>query len=125
MREKIIYKLSDKGNYSYKGPMSQQMFIITEFLESDVQVFEDDFLIWINGSSISAGGNVCFLEKKGDYINIFYEFDDPMIPVSIKKIYFIEMLQEWKKIFKNKPSAYSVTWDGEKVTFEALDKIEE
>ena len=116
MQKTILYRL-DGCVYSAEGRLDQIIFVISEFLTSDVLCYCPSFKQWALSKELNFGGNVCGLYRNGDIIELTYDFDETNTIIKMTTQNFIAMLDQWEEICKKEYPEILLSWDGDKVTF--------
>lgn len=95
---------------------NQQLFILGLFLTDDYQRNPNFFKNWLNNYNQNTGGNVTILIKENQNIIIGWDISDTFL--KLEKEIFLNLLNEWDKILKEKPDEVTITWDGKEVRFD-------
>lgn len=121
MNDYVKINLTDLGTYLNEESSSDEMEVLGHFLTSDVGCYWPSFKEWAEGNEYPRiGGNLSDLEKEGDYILLkLDEYIDPELVVfKIPKQAFIELLNAWGKMCKQKPPHILITYNGQRFTVE-------
>ena len=112
-------KLKYRGrSYHLSEDYADKLYLLAYFLLCDVTSSAANSIKWLNDPSVDyAAINFAFLEKEGDIIIIGREsaeneYEDIF---EIKVNNLIEVLEKWKKLYKEKPKEIIITYDGQHV----------
>jgi hypothetical protein len=104
------------GNYTARSDTTIEMCILGKFLASDVRSSALSFKEWLlDETQTFTGGNITNIEKEGNDVLLndqYSEQPDGGPYFRIPKREFINLLDEWEKICKEKPQEVLVEWDG-------------
>lgn len=124
MNHYVQVNLTSYGNYFDGESSNEEMEILGSFLTSDIGLHLEGFKKWANeeGSS-QLGGNITDLEKNDTHIFISYDpyLFDTKTNFKIPKQAFIDLLDDWEKMCKQKPPHILVTYDGYRFTVKGIN----
>jgi len=118
----VRYRKTEDNEYNYLNASNIEMNILGNFLIYDGRYGVSEFKEWaLDDRYTSSGGNITLLEKENDFIIINDEFRERQgeaLGFKIPKQAFINLLDEWDKVFNQKPLEILITYDGQKFTIE-------
>lgn len=126
MNEYVKINLTNLGTYLDGESSSDEMEVLGSFLVSDVRCSIDGFKEWAEEDKYpSIGGNLSYLEKKSDYIVL--QYDEFIFPDLINLIFkipkqsFIDLLNVWGKVCRQRPPHILIIYNGQRFTVERCD----
>jgi hypothetical protein len=103
------------------------MDILGTFLMCDVRCNQSSlFGRWAVDDSLgmNTGGNVTFLEKRGEYVFLTDQLSEEETPTELKmtRKQFVEVFDYWLKVIcKTKPKEVIIKYENDQFTFETKD----
>ena len=94
--------------------------IFGDILGTEVLGDSDQYRESIRRNDKLLDGNVCSIEKKGDQIIISHDWIAPELEIKMSVTNFLELLDEWDKIWIQQPEELLLTWDGKQVHFQTI-----
>jgi hypothetical protein len=101
-----------------KFDIDNNLCILIDFLRFDVGCYRSSFEKWVrdDNTELNSGGNETILEKENN--NIIITLDRTNEELIMSKQSFIQMLEDWKRLCKERPEVVIMKWDGANVIFE-------
>ena len=94
--------------------------ILGDILGTEVLKYSEQYREDIRKNDKFLGGNVCSIERKGDQIIISHDWIAPELEIKMSVTNFLELLDEWDKIWIQQPEELLLTWDGKQVHFHTI-----
>ncbi len=124
MQDQVKLFLRDDDYYSDKIS-SYEMFILVNFLLSEVSLASSSWKNWIlDPSQDLTLGNITEVDKEGDHIflrDLFSEEPEggPYLKISIKEL--LNIIDSWDQLLKTKPKEILITRENGTITMEGKD----
>lgn len=121
--KQLFFTFQKNGRYKPELIMDIELGNIYLFLEMVGIDNREEFREIERNEKFSMGYNILGVLRLGDFVCFESDFDDSNTIVRMSVQNFKNMVDEWVRLEEEKTPFIRLSWDGEKVTFEAIDEI--
>ena len=122
MKEYSKYRFTEYRTYYREICDTFELELLGDFLRTEVGSGFEEFIEWVNDSNFDGFcGNLVFCDKTEQSIVIYFDpfvVEDPNKKLTVSKKTFIGIMQDWGRLYKEKPKEIIITRDGDIVTLE-------